>query len=301
MIKKIISILTIVIAMAIPAKAQQNASRGSGNTTVQPRIMVVPFTKEGEDIRTIIEDDSDIRIILTTVKEYFDERGFTTVDFAARLKSMNTSNILTTADGATKDIKAQIIASSGADMYVEVEVIKLKDDKVGNSAKIILTAYETSTGNSLANKVGDSGAWKTEDYSKIAKAAMNKIGDDFMVVMQDKFTDIVKNGRSVQLEFAIAEGSDITMHSEVGLDGYALADAIELWLAENAYNGYYHIQGVTDMGLIVDEVKIPLRDQRNGANYTVTRFGAEINKFMRSINVSVKRTVQNQKLIFVIE
>ena len=301
MMKKIISILTIVIAMAIPSKAQQSASRGSGNTTIQPRIMVIPFTKEGQDLRTIIEDDAEIRIILTTVKDYFDERGFTTVDFAARLKAMNTSSMLTTADGASKDIKAQIIASSGADMYVEVEIIKHKDDNAGNSVKIILTAYETSTGNSLANKVGDSGAWKTEDYSKIAKAAMNKIGDDFMVVMQDKFTDIVENGRSIQIEFAIADGSSIDMYTEVGIDGYALSDAIEMWLADNAYNGYYHIQGVSDKTLIVDEVKIPLKDQRNGANYTVTRFGAEVNKLMRSLNLSVKRTVQNQKLIFVIE
>ncbi len=299
--KKIISLLTILIAVAIPAKAQGNASRGTGNTTVQPRIMVIPFTKEGQDIRTILEDDADMRVVLTTVKDYFDEQGFTTVDFNARLKSINTSNIINTADGASNNIKAQVIASSGADMYVEVELVKQENEANGNSARILLTAYETSTGNSLANKVGDSGNWRTDDYSKMARAAIMKIGDDFMAVMQEKFTDIVKNGRSLILEFTVAADSDIKMGTEVGVDGYALSDAIEIWLADNAYNGYYHIQGVSETNLVVDEVKIPIRDQRSGANYTTTRFGAEVGKFLRSMNLAFKRTVVNQKITFTIE
>lgn len=36
--------------------------------TVQPKIMVVPFTKEGEDIRTILEEDVNKRIVLTKSK-----------------------------------------------------------------------------------------------------------------------------------------------------------------------------------------------------------------------------------------
>ena len=51
--------------------------------TVQPKIMVIPYTKQGEDIRTILENDVNKRITLTKVKEAFDSRGYTTVDFEA--------------------------------------------------------------------------------------------------------------------------------------------------------------------------------------------------------------------------
>ncbi|WP_288849641.1 DUF6175 family protein [uncultured Alistipes sp.] len=36
-------------------------------TTVQPKIMVIPYTKEGEDIRTVLEADVNKRIALTKI------------------------------------------------------------------------------------------------------------------------------------------------------------------------------------------------------------------------------------------
>ena len=61
--------------------------------TVQPKIMVIPYTKEGEDIRTILEQDVNKRITLAKIREAFDSRGFTTVDFTARLKAASQSAI----------------------------------------------------------------------------------------------------------------------------------------------------------------------------------------------------------------
>ena len=60
-------------------------------TVVQPKIMVIPYTKEGEDIRTVLEEDSNKRIALSKIKEAFDERGVSTIDFVARLKAANTA------------------------------------------------------------------------------------------------------------------------------------------------------------------------------------------------------------------
>lgn len=299
--KKVLILSAVLIAITLGSKAQTSSTRGSETATAQPRIMVIPYTKADQDIRTIMESDPVIRIATTAIKEAFDARGFTTVDFAARLKSANTSDIVNKADGAQTDIKTAIIQNSGADMYVEAEIIPTKNPQVGNSVKLVLTAYETSTGNSLANKVGDSGTWRSEDYAKMATGAMNSIADDFMTVLQDKFTDIVENGRSIQIEFALNANSDMDMYSEVGTDGYALSDVIEMWLGENAYKSSYHIQGVSDKKMIIDEVKIPLRDQNTGSNYTTTRFAAEVSKMLRGLNLEADRFVQNQKIIFTIK
>ena len=57
------------------------------SATVQPKIMVIPYTKQGEDIAQIIENDINKRIVLAKIREAFDSRGFTTVDFNAKLKS----------------------------------------------------------------------------------------------------------------------------------------------------------------------------------------------------------------------
>ncbi|MCD8269749.1 MAG: hypothetical protein LUD46_15675 [Parabacteroides sp.] len=51
-------LMIFLSCMAFAVRAQQT-------TTVQPKIMVVPYIKEGEDIRTVLEEDVNKRIVLT--------------------------------------------------------------------------------------------------------------------------------------------------------------------------------------------------------------------------------------------
>lgn len=87
-----------------------NSMAWSQTVTVQPKIMVIPYTKQGEDIGQIIENDVNKRIILTKIREAFDSRGFTTVDFAAKLKSLSLTSGLT--QDSQSDLKSMIIQQS---------------------------------------------------------------------------------------------------------------------------------------------------------------------------------------------
>lgn len=177
---------------------------GQNVVIVQPKIMVIPYTKEGQDLRTILEQDENTRIAIAKIKEGFDSRGFTTVDFVAKLKAAKDNNIFT-SDNQT-DIKTQIIEMSGADVYVQSEVIVDKSQS-GNSVKLILTAYEISTGNSLSNKVGESGRFYTDDFNKLASKAVESCIEDFLNIMQTKFTDIVNNGKSILIDISFDQSS----------------------------------------------------------------------------------------------
>ncbi|MDR3266879.1 MAG: DUF6175 family protein [Tannerella sp.] len=278
----------------------QNAATNSGGqvVTVQPKIMVIPYTKEGEDLRTILEQDENKRIAITKIKEGFDSRGFTTVDFVAKLKAAKDNNIFT-SDNQT-DIKTQIIEMSGADVYVQAEVIAEKGQS-GNAVKLILTAYEISTGNSLSNKVGESGRFYTDDFNKLASKAVESCVDDFLNVMQTKFTDIVNNGKSIIIDISFAVDSEHKMSSEFGDDGLPLSDQIELWMEENAFKNNYHIQGTTDMRMIFDDVRIPLKDQSTGNNYNPNKFGLELFKFFRKLNLSIGRDIKGNTIYITIK
>ena len=148
--------------------------------TVQPRIMVVPFVKQGEDIRTVLENDVNKRIVMAKIREAFDSRGFTTVDFLARLKSLSNTSGLTMDNQS--DLKSMIIQQSGADVYVDAEM-NVVLSSTGNSVKVIVTAYDISTGNSLSNKVGDSGKFYTDDIGRLASKAIKGCADDFLNTM----------------------------------------------------------------------------------------------------------------------
>ncbi len=282
--------LFVLLTYLLPVAAQEVA-------TVQPKIMVIPFVKQGEDIRTVLEDDVNKRIVMAKIREAFDSRGFTTVDFLARLKSLSTASGL--ALDSQQDLKSMIIQQSGADVYVDAEMNVLLSSS-GNSVKVIVTAYEVSTGNSLSNKVGDSGKFYTDDIGRLASKAIESCADEFLNTMQMKFDDIVQNGRSINVTIGFDQASAMSMSSEMGGNGLTLADEIELWMSENAYKNNYHIQGTTDKQMIFDDVRIPLKD-KNGNNYNINKFGLEFLKFARKNNLKIVRDISNNTLVITIK
>jgi hypothetical protein len=286
----IITALAMLNSWSFSIFAQNSATNSGGQVqTVQPKIMVIPYTKEGEDIRTILEADVNRRIAITKIKEAFDSKGFTTVDFTAKLKAAKDNNVFT-SDNQT-DIKTQVIQMSGADIYVQAEV-SVQKGQSGTSVTLILTAYEASTGNSLSNKIGESGKFFTDDIGKLASKAVESVAEDFLNVMQTKFTDIVNNGKSVIIDISFDAGTDKTMSSEIGSSGLPLSDQLEEWMGKNAYKNNYHIQGTTDLKMIFDDVRIPLKDQATGNNYNPNKFALEIFKFLKSIGLEVKKDVK---------
>lgn len=288
--KKII-LLTMLFISYLPLKAQ-------GQTvTVQPKIMVVPYVKEGEDLRTILESDVNKRITLAKIREAFDNRGFTTVDFVAKMKAVS-QNTAFIGDNQT-DLKAMVIEGSGADIYVEAEMSELFSS-TGNAVKVIVTAYETSTGNSLSNKVGDSGKFYTDDVGKLATKAIELVAEEFLNTMQMKFTDIVNNGKSVIIDVSFAEGSAYTTESEMN-DGNLFSDTLEMWMEENAYKNNYHIQGTTDLRMIFDDVRIPLKDPANGRNYNPNKFAMQLHQFLKGLGMEIGRSIKGSTIYITIK
>ncbi len=271
---------------------------------MQPKIMVIPYTKEGEDIRTVLEKDANKRIVLTKIKEAFDERGISTIDFVAKLKAIESGEIFNMENKG--DIKSQIIDMSGADIYVEAEIVCQQNRVNGQTnpesfVKIIITSYDAATGSSLSNKVGESGHFYTKDIAKLAMRAIASCADDFLQVMQAKFTAIAENGRSIMLQIGFEENSPYTMESEVGTDGLLLQDEIELWIESHAYNNNYHLQGVSPTKMIYDDIRLPLIDENTGNNYTVNRFGLELLKFFRSLGLQITRSIRGNTLYITVK
>ena len=261
-----------------------------------PKIMVIPFTKDGEDLRTILDEDINSRIAITKIKEGFDSRGFTTVDFVGKLKIAKDNQVFT-SDNQT-DIKSKIIEMSGCDVYVVAEV-DTKKDNTGASASIIISSYDTSTGNSLSNKVSNSGKFETDDIGRLVSKAVDKCMEEFIATMNMKFANIQKNGRSVLVDFSFSENSSYNMTSEIGNDKLALSDVLEEWFSTNSFNNNYHIQGTTNLKMIFDDVKIPIKD-KNQNNYTTNKFALEIFKYLKTLGLEPSKEIKGSTIYFTI-
>ncbi|RKS00577.1 DUF6175 family protein [Flavobacterium sp. 102] len=261
-----------------------------------PKIMVIPFTKDGEDLRTILDQNINRRIAITKIKEGFDSRGFTTVDFIGKLKAAKDNQIFTSDNQS--DIKSKVIEMSGCDVYVVAEV-DVKKDNTGASASVIISSYDTSTGNSLSNKVSNSGKFETDDVGRLVSKAVDKSMEEFIATMNLKFADILKNGRSVLVDFSFSENSSYDMTTPVGNDKLALSDVLEEWFSTNSFNNNYHIQGTTNLKMIFDDVKIPVKD-KNQNNYTTNKFALEIFKYLKSIGLEPNKEIKGSTIYITI-
>jgi hypothetical protein len=295
--KKLSLTLLFLLALLNSMQAQEIVSQVEPTQTASPKIMVIPYTSEGQDIRTVLENDVNKRIALTKIKEAFDQRGYTTVDFFAKLKNVSKASAL--GNSQQQDAKTMIIQQSGADVYVEAE-INLLESSSGNAVKVILSGYETSTANSLANAVCESGKFYTDDYGKLTSRAIEKSMDNFLNTMQAKLADIAENGQSISVTIGIDEASTCTMMKEVGTDGLTLSDALELWVEEHSYKGNYHIQGTTDKQMLFDDIRIPLKDA-NGRTYNANKFGLALLQFFRNNGLKIERTISNNMLVITVK
>jgi Family of unknown function (DUF6175) len=264
---------------------------------IQPTIMVIPFVKESQDMRTILENDINLRVAVSKVKEGFDNRGFNTIDFRAKVKQLNNDKAMESENKTS--LKQEIIELSGADIYIETEATVTRSDG-GNSVTVIVTAYDAFSGFSLANKLKTSPKFYTDNYEKLTEKACEGLVEDFLNTLQSKFDEIVQNGRIATMSITFAEGSEKDMDTELGEPSEVLSDLIENWLEKNAYKGYFHTQGVTATKMLVDEVRVPFKDA-NGNNYRISKFANEFRTFLKGLGLESSRDIQGNKIFITIK
>lgn len=259
------------------------------------KIMVIPYTKQEENLLDIMQGNENYRIAITKVKEAFDNAGASTIDLVPKLKIFQ--NNIAFQQNTQNDLKKMVIEQSGADFYVEVEVIPAFSNGLG-SCKLIMTAYDASSAESLANKVSDSGQFNTTDFGALAAKAAQKVAKQLVETMDNKFQLMVANGRAIMINFAFSQDSDMDMETQVST-GNLLKEELELWMEENSFNNQYHLQGVVDKNMIFDEVRIPVYDENTGRPVTPSRWMMKLRKFLRQeLKLNFNESI-NQGKVFI--
>jgi hypothetical protein len=72
-------------------------------------------------------------------------------------------------------------------------------------------------------------------------------------------------------------------------------------MEKNAFKNNYHIQGTTELRMILDDVKIPLKDQATGNNYNPNKFALEIFKFFKGLGLQPSKDVKGNTIYFTIK
>ncbi|WP_316822607.1 DUF6175 family protein [Pedobacter gandavensis] len=292
------TVLCIVLAFFIPnAQAQIAATRSTEMTRAAAKIMVVPYNKQDENIQTVLDNNPAIRTAVSKVKEAFDQRGWSTVDFVANLRAAQANAAFTADRQAT--FKSDLLSGSGADFYVQVDVQNSTDD-AGTNITLNVTAFETHSGASFSNQTASSGRFATNDVEKLIIKAFEKMQEEFMNNLMVKTDEIRDIGRALVIHFNLDENCKIDFDAE--LDGGSfLNEAIEEWISANAFRGRANLAGIVENKMIFDEVRIPLFDQETDKPYNPNKFANEIIRFLKSKNLTATRNVKGQSLFVTIK
>jgi hypothetical protein len=298
---KYLFLYLVLLTISFNSFCQNNATNSGGQVNqIQPSIIVIPYKKEGEKYRSLLQDPEkgfQKRLAISRMKEAFDSRGFTTYDFEGELKKAEATGAFSSS--AQTDEKDVIVKNSGADIFIVVD-INVERGGSGTEVKMIIQGYESATARSLSNKDAASGKFYTDDIAKLAGKCVDNIKEDFLNVLQSKFTEIVNNGRSLYVEFVVSPDASLNFQSEIGDDGDLLSELIMEWLKKNSYKNYAKKGGSTALKIIYDDVRIPLKRQDDGTNYEIEEFGKILRKYLRSIGVTASVDYPRGQMIITI-
>jgi hypothetical protein len=271
---------------------------------IQPKIIVIPRVKDGEDMKTMYDSDMNVQLALSKINEAFIKENANIVQFAAYLNEQKTNTILTGPGSNQEDIKTTVLRMSGCDIYVEAKLNIVNHASLNaSSVTIILEGFQNGTGNLLGSKIGTSRINKTQDIGILVMQAMDSITKSFLALMQEKFTAILEGGQSVYLELSIGENSKQDFDAEIPAKNKFLAEVIEEWVRANAVKGKANSQGIVNKKMIYSDVRIPLRNPTNkDMNYTGQNYKFDVLRFLKSIGIQAKSDFStNNKILITIQ
>lgn len=275
--------LMLACMLVLPGYAQESATRGTANNINQPNVIVIPYAKEGEDVRQLLESNPLVSRAISKVKEEFGNRGFTTKDFVSLLKAGKRNDVISATTGAKSDPVKDIVLNSKADISVEIKIFVNKHANGSAEVSLELQAAEAISGASLANASYTSDKFLTQDSLRLAERALAKVDDDFFTQLQNGFNEMIEKGRNLNVVIELGPNSGIDPYTEMST-GNDLETELQNWLSDNSYGGSYDINS-SDMVIDIS-MKVPIYDQITGKPYNVTKVRGPLISFLKRILVS---------------
>lgn len=266
-----------------------HTSTNAQNSEVLPSIMVVPRVKANQDIRKLVDESPTIRVGMASIKDGFDQFGYTTKDFETVLKRAMTDPKVW--EYSREDFKKKLFRTISTDIIAEIDIVYIKSNS-GNAVRAILEANEVSTSNSLASKICESNKFYTNDIASLTLNAMNQTGngesscfDDFMKEIILKWNKQYEGGKIVVIDFSFDKNSKLTMDSKLASkDNERLKFLIEDWLNDTSYNNYVKISQVTESNIYVEEYKHSFTQTARNIERNLYRFFDKLEVDIKIVN-----------------
>jgi hypothetical protein len=275
-------LLFLVIA-SISLNAQTNTA------TVQPTVVVVPFTTTGQDALSLYETKFEYRAIINEINNAINIRGsFMPQDLQEIISRIKENTVLNEINNVDIDPTKRILDNTSADILIKTEIYIFTENGL-NSVQITLKAIDKASGKTMfASPLLTSPSFKTTDFAYLAKRVLTE-GDAigaFCNGVSNAFQSIALNGRSIQVIFETT-GTSIYKLDDEDKEMNRFGDLIIDWVKKTSFKGSYKIRSQTPKQIYFEDIKIPLKSD-DGSNYDINTYAKEIRKAIAEICVKVK-------------
>lgn len=258
-----------------------------------PTVMVVPFCQADETYEEVFNSNKYMRMIIAKVNEGFIENGVETKDLITCLNNAETYRLL---KGEGMTLEDAILLKSGADISVKVD-ISSNTTSAGTEVYITMSAIENATGNTLGS-VSEKSARKQTSAEAICGPMAKSMIKDLLDLVATRMVKKTSTGQSISLNFNIDPSSVLTMETEIN-DELPLSDMIVIWVKQHAQKGRYQSPKISSSFLTYSDVFID-NSVEDGVQMDVTDFARELYIYLKSLDLTISRTVKGNSIDVVI-
>lgn len=266
---------------------------------VLPTIIVVPFkTPEYNSFAEILQNDYDRRVAVSAVQKGFEDKNITTIDLLNKINAAQRMSQYDKNSGAGQSSDRVLLQQSGADISVEVDVMK-DVQQSGSRVSLTLKASETASGNIIATQVATTNRrYQTVATDVLCAYAVQDNIDAFLEQILKNFSP--SKGTRVSLSVSIDGSAIRTMNDPAGSKGYALSNVIRQWVRKNAYEGKFHLQGMVDDNMTFDYIVIPPIDT-DGLRMDAAQFSFLLEEYLKETeNIPCSARLEGNKIMITI-
>lgn len=271
----------------------------STSNMVLPTIIVVPFkTPEYNSFAEILQNDYDRRVAVSAVQKGFEEKNITTIDLLNKINATQRMSQYDKNSGAGQSSDRALLQQSGADISVEVDIMK-DIQQSGSRVSLTLKASETASGNIIATQVATTNRrYQTVATDVLCAYTVQDNIDAFLEQILKNFAP--SKGTRVSLSVSIDGSAVRTMNDPAGSKGYSLSNVIRQWVRRNAYEGKFHLQGMVDDNMTFDYIVIPPIDA-DGLRMDAAQFSFLLEEYLKETeNIPCSARLEGNKIMITI-
>lgn len=216
------------------------------------------------DYKAALQNDSDLRLVISKMSGLMADRGFPLKDLEQELKSLESAaaeeSMLTDKDAGMGMAESPVDALKRTAKCDIIMDLSFEVKKVGPKSYItyILNGLDAYTSKNVASSSGAGQPSSAVVVDVLLEEAVLARMDEFNDRLMAHFVDMFEKGREVKMMVKVWESWGEDLESTFGDEDEELSFIIEDWMAENTVEGRFNLSDGTENMMKFEQVRIPM-------------------------------------------